>query len=95
MLTSRLQYRNGYQRGQAAREPALAASQLSELLGPRHNHDQFNPLMALQFEAKTSTLPSSQERERMSSVLKKRRKKMRKHKYKKLRRRQKFERRKS
>jgi hypothetical protein len=31
----------------------------------------------------------------MSSVLKKRRKKMRKHKYKKLRRRQKFERRKS
>jgi hypothetical protein len=49
----------------------------------------------LQFEAETSTLPSSQERERMSSVLKKRRKKMRKHKYKKLRRRQKFERRKS
>ena len=32
---------------------------------------------------------------RMSSVLKKRRKKMRKHKYKKLRQRQKFERRKS
>ena len=51
--------------------------------------------MALQFEAKAFTLPLSQERERMSSVLKKRRKKMRKHKYKKLRRRQKFERRKS
>jgi Mitochondrial domain of unknown function (DUF1713) len=51
--------------------------------------------MALQFEVETSTLPASQERERMSSVLKKRRKKMRKHKYKKLRRRQKFERRKS
>jgi hypothetical protein len=51
--------------------------------------------MTLQFEAKTSTLRPLQERERMSSVLKKRRKKMRKHKYKKLRRRQKFERRKS
>jgi hypothetical protein len=51
--------------------------------------------MALQFEAETSTLPPSLERECMSSVLKKRRKKMRKHKYKKLRRRQKFERRKS
>ena len=59
------------------------------------NQDRFNPLMTLQFEAKTSTLRTSQERERMSSVLKKRRKKMRKHKYKKLRRRQKFERRKS
>jgi len=55
----------------------------------------FNPLMTLQFDAKTSTLRPLQERERMSSVLKKRRKKMRKHKYKKLRRRQKFERRKS
>jgi hypothetical protein len=51
--------------------------------------------MTLQFEAKTSTLRPLQERKRMSSVLKKRRKKMRKHKYKKLRRRQKFERRKS
>jgi hypothetical protein len=51
--------------------------------------------MTLQFDAKTSTLRAVQERERMSSVLKKRRKKMRKHKYKKLRRRQKFERRKS
>ena len=51
--------------------------------------------MILQFEAKTSTLRPLQETERMSSVLKKRRKKMRKHKYKKLRRRQKFERRKS
>jgi len=51
--------------------------------------------MTLQFEANTSTLRALQERERMSSVLKKRRKKMRKHKYKKLRRRQKFERRKS
>jgi hypothetical protein len=51
--------------------------------------------MTLQFEAETSKLPPLQERERMSSVLKKRRKKMRKHKYKKLRRRQKFERRKS
>jgi hypothetical protein len=90
-----LQYRNGYQSGQAARDPALAASQVSQLLDPHHNHDQFNPLTVLQFEAKTSTLPPSQERECMSSVLKKRRKKMRKHKYKKLRRRQKFERRKS
>jgi hypothetical protein len=62
---------------------------------PWPNYDQFNPLMTLQFETNTSTLRSSQERERMSSVLKKRRKKMRKHKYKKLRRRQKFERRKS
>ena len=62
---------------------------------PRPNHDQFNPLMTLQFDAKTSTLRPLQESERMSSVLKKRRKKMRKHKYKKLRRRQKFERRKS
>jgi hypothetical protein len=51
--------------------------------------------MTLQFKTETSTLRTSQERERMSSVLKKRRKKMRKHKYKKLRRRQKFERRKS
>jgi hypothetical protein len=51
--------------------------------------------MTLQFGAETSTLPSFQESECMSSVLKKRRKKMRKHKYKKLRRRQKFERRKS
>ncbi len=51
--------------------------------------------MTLQFEAETSKLHPLQERERMSSVLKKRRKKMRKHKYKKLRRRQKFERRKS
>jgi len=51
--------------------------------------------MTLQFEAETSKIRSLQERERMSSVLKKRRKKMRKHKYKKLRRRQKFERRKS
>lgn len=50
--------------------------------------------MTLQFEAETSKLLPLQERERMSSVLKKRRKKMRKHKYK-LRRRQKFERRKS
>jgi hypothetical protein len=49
----------------------------------------------LLFEEKTSTLRVLQESERMSSVLKKRRKKMRKHKYKKLRRRQKFERRKS
>jgi hypothetical protein len=62
---------------------------------PRPNHDQFNPLVTLQFDAKTSTLRPLQERECMSSVLKKRRKKMRKHKYKKLRRRQKFERRKS
>jgi hypothetical protein len=51
--------------------------------------------MTLQFGTKTSTLRLLQETERMSSVLKKRRKKMRKHKYKKLRRRQKFERRKS
>jgi hypothetical protein len=51
--------------------------------------------MTLQFDAETSTLRPSQERKCMSSVLKKRRKKMRKHKYKKLRRRQKFERRKS
>jgi Mitochondrial domain of unknown function (DUF1713) len=51
--------------------------------------------MILLFEEKTSTLRVSQESERMSSVLKKRRKKMRKHKYKKLRRRQKFERRKN
>lgn len=51
--------------------------------------------MILLFEEKTSTLRDLQESERMSSVLKKRRKKMRKHKYKKLRRRQKFERRKS
>jgi hypothetical protein len=51
--------------------------------------------MILLFEEKTSTLRVLQESERMSSVLKKRRKKMRKHKYKKLRRRQKFERRKS
>jgi hypothetical protein len=51
--------------------------------------------MRLQFAVKTSTLRPLQERECMSSVLKKRRKKMRKHKYKKLRRRQKFERRKS
>ena len=51
--------------------------------------------MILLFEEKTSTLRDLQERERMSSVLKKRRKKMRKHKYKKLRRRQKFERRKN
>jgi hypothetical protein len=51
--------------------------------------------MTLQFEAETSKIRLLQERERMSSVLKKRRKKMRKHKYKKLRRRQKFERRKS
>jgi hypothetical protein len=51
--------------------------------------------MTLQFEADTSKIRLLQERERMSSVLKKRRKKMRKHKYKKLRRRQKFERRKS
>jgi hypothetical protein len=49
----------------------------------------------LLFEEKTSTLRHLQESERMSSVLKKRRKKMRKHKYKKLRRRQKFERRKN
>ena len=51
--------------------------------------------MSLQFAVKNSTLTSLPERHRMSSVLKKRRKKMRKHKYKKLRRRQKFERRKS
>ena len=51
--------------------------------------------MILLFEDKTSTLRVLQESERMSSVLKKRRKKMRKHKYKKLRRRQKFERRKN
>jgi len=51
--------------------------------------------MILLFEVKTSTLRVLQESERMSSVLKKRRKKMRKHKYKKLRRRQKFERRKN
>jgi len=51
--------------------------------------------MILLFEEKTSTLRGLQESERMSSVLKKRRKKMRKHKYKKLRRRQKFERRKN
>jgi hypothetical protein len=51
--------------------------------------------MILLFEEKTSTLRVLQESERMSSVLKKRRKKMRKHKYKKLRRRQKFERRKN
>jgi len=51
--------------------------------------------MSLQFTVKTFTLRLLQERECMSSVLKKRRKKMRKHKYKKLRRRQKFERRKS
>jgi hypothetical protein len=51
--------------------------------------------MTLLFEEKTSTLRVFQESERMSSVLKKRRKKMRKHKYKKLRRRQKFERRKT
>jgi hypothetical protein len=38
---------------------------------------------------------AAEERTRMASVLKKRRKKMRKHKYKKLRRRQKFLRRKS
>jgi hypothetical protein len=57
--------------------------------------DQFIPLMNLQFAVKNSTLGPLQESERMSSVLKKRRKKMRKHKYKKLRRRQKFERRKS
>ena len=72
----------------------LAASQVLKTR-VRPNHDQFNPLMTLQFDAKTSTLRALQERERMSSVLKKRRKKMRKHKYKKLRRRQKFERRKS
>jgi len=52
-------------------------------------------LIRLQFAVKTSTLGALQERDPMSSVLKKRRKKMRKHKYKKLRRRQKFERRKS
>jgi len=51
--------------------------------------------MILLLEEKTSTLRDLQESERMSSVLKKRRKKMRKHKYKKLRRRQKFERRKN
>jgi hypothetical protein len=51
--------------------------------------------MILLFEEKTSTLRDLQGSERMSSVLKKRRKKMRKHKYKKLRRRQKFERRKN
>ena len=51
--------------------------------------------MILLFEEKTFTLRVLQESERMSSVLKKRRKKMRKHKYKKLRRRQKFERRKN
>jgi len=51
--------------------------------------------MILLFGEKTSTLRVLQESERMSSVLKKRRKKMRKHKYKKLRRRQKFERRKN
>jgi len=62
---------------------------------PSSNQDQFNPSMCLQFFDKTSTLRPLQERYRMSSVLKKRRKKMRKHKYKKLRRRQKFERRKS
>jgi hypothetical protein len=91
-----LQYRNGYQAGQAACEPALTAShRRSQAVRPRPNHDQFNPLMTLQFGAKTSTLRPLQETERMSSVLKKRRKKMRKHKYKKLRRRQKFERRKS
>jgi hypothetical protein len=73
---------------------AFAASQVPKAR-LRPNHDQFNPLMTLQFDAKTSTLRPLQERERMSSVLKKRRKKMRKHKYKKLRRRQKFERRKS
>ena len=44
---------------------------------PRPNHDQFNPLMTLQFETETSKLRPLQERERMSSVLKKRRKKMR------------------
>ena len=95
-MTCWLQYRNGYQVGQAAREPTLTASSI--LLRddrPRPNHDEFNPLMTLQFEAETSKLRPLQERERMSSVLKKRRKKMRKHKYKKLRRRQKFERRKS
>jgi Mitochondrial domain of unknown function (DUF1713) len=79
-MTCWLQYRNGYQVGQAS---------------ARHDHDEFNRLMTLQFEAETSKLRPLQERERMSSVLKKRRKKMRKHKYKKLRRRQKFERRKS
>jgi hypothetical protein len=59
------------------------------------DYAQFNPSMILLFEEKTSTLRVLQESERMSSVLKKRRKKMRKHKYKKLRRRQKFERRKN
>ena len=48
--------------------------------------------MTLQFEAKTSTLRPLQETERMSSVLKKRRKKMRKHKYKKLRAKQRHKR---
>lgn len=62
---------------------------------PRHSHDHYVPPMSLQFAMKNSTLGFLQERSRMSSVLKKRRKKMRKHKYKKLRRRQKFERRKS
>jgi len=88
-------YRNEYQAGQAAHEPALIASQIPQDARPRPNYDQLNPLMSLQFAVKTSTLRPLQERERMSSVLKKRRKKMRKHKYKKLRRRQKFERRKS
>ena len=87
-------YRNEYQAGQAA------LSQLHRIADPqgvrsRPNHDQLIPLMRLQFAVKTPTLRLLQERERMSSVLKKRRKKMRKHKYKKLRRRQKFERRKS
>jgi hypothetical protein len=66
----------------------------SILLGPRHKHDQFNPLMACNLRRKLLHF-RVRRRERMSSVLKKRRKKMRKHKYKKLRRRQKFERRKS
>jgi len=51
--------------------------------------------VSLHFERKAFRLGHPKETHSMSSVLKKRRKKMRKHKYKKLRQRQKFLRRKS
>ncbi len=94
MLSSWLQYRNGSQTGQAAREPARTTPQRPRQLGQGAGSINLVRCWPCNLKEKLLHFPLRR-RERMSSVLKKRRKKMRKHKYKKLRRRQKFERRKS
>ena len=88
-----LQYRNVPVSGQGTTERRVLLHHTPLL--SRTAHDRHATAAAgLQFQPKASRL-RPQENRRMSSVLKKRRKKVRKHKYKKLRRRQKFLRRKS